>query len=208
MTNAWFLYLAPIAIGAVFLVGGFVLFRRFAKGGKDEETKTGVGSGCAGVAIMLIGGTVALGVLISSPSPPERQRRFDLIFRTPPDQITMFVIRHGRDQTLVTKPVLISEPGRVRAIADVLRQAREVSANHPQTGWTASLEIVTKRNGAYIVRVLPTTDGRNGTLVGVGSNREGGGWQLGYFRADGLERLLEDAASAAGAKNKEINARR
>ena len=66
----------------------------------------------------------------------------------------------------------------------------------------------TKRNGAYIVRIIPTTDGRNGTLVSVGSNREGGGWQLGYFRADGLERLLQDAATAAGAKNKEINAPR
>jgi hypothetical protein len=205
MSNAWFLYLCPVAIGVVFLVAGFGLFRRFARGGSDgQERKHGVGCGCAGVAAMMIGGTVGLGVLITSPSPPERQRRFDLIFRTPPDQISRIVLHHGRDQTLLKKTIVIDDPAKVRAIAEVLRQAREVSPNHPVTMWSAKMELVSRRNGAYTVSITPTSDGRNGTLVYVFSDREtASGWHLGTFRADGLERLIEDAATAAGARNKE-----
>jgi len=51
-------------------------------------------------------------------------------------------------------------------------------------------------DGTYYFGVEATAPGDvNGTLVNVSSNPKGGEWNLGDVRADGLERILEEAAN-------------
>ena len=59
------------------------------------------------------------------------------------------------------------------------------------------MEMVTS-DGTFYFSVRANVPGdANGTLVTAQTTMEGGGWNLGDVRADGLERILEDAVNAA-----------
>jgi hypothetical protein len=204
MPNAWFYYLIPLLMSVVFVCAGAALFRQFARGARDAKGNAyGPLAGCAGILCAAVGGAVGLGILFTSPTPWERDRIFRGAFHTPPERIDRFVVRPARaDQYRpLTRPaVVIDDPARVRAIAAALAAGREVSANHPRTKWTARLEAVT-RDGTFYFGVDATVPGDpNGTLVSASRNADGGGWSLGYVRVDGLDKLLEEAATAASEK--------
>jgi hypothetical protein len=202
MPNAWFYYILPLGIGVLFATVGLHILRQFVRGDVDSKgNKTTRPQAFAGVLATLIGGTVALGILFTSPTPWHRQRIFDHVFRTPAEQIRRFVIKPGPPDAyrpLANTDVVIDDPMRVRQIADTLRAGREVSPNHPRTRWTAEVEMVT-RDGTYYFGVSAAEPGdRNGTLVGAAAEpASGGGWNLGDVRADGLDVLLEDAVKNA-----------
>jgi hypothetical protein len=194
VAKAVIFYLLPLGIGAVLLLLGLVMFKRVARDGAMAR------GGCLGFALMVAGGVIALAGLITAPTPWERQRRLDGIFRTPAERIERIVITPGRPGTykpLVKSPVVIDDPPRLKRIAAVLRDAREVSPSHPRATWTAHVELMTEKE-TFRFNVSATDDAGNGTLVNVGSYSDGGGWSLGIFRADGLEKIFEDAASAVG----------
>jgi hypothetical protein len=187
-------YLLPPCVGAVLLFIGFAMFKLDARKGATGR------SGCLGFALMVAGGILALGALITAPTPWERQRRLDGIFRTPAERTERIVITPGRPGTykpLVKSPVVIDDPPRLKRIAEILHGAREFSPNHPDATWTAHVELMTEKE-SFTFSVSRMDDGRNGTLIGVGSSPGGGGWNLGHFRVDGLERIFEDAAAAVG----------
>jgi hypothetical protein len=92
---------------------------------------------------------------------------------------------------------VIDDSARIRRIAELLRTSREVWPNHPRARWTATVEMVT-HNGTYYFSVhAPVPGDANGTLVSAQTTEEGGGWNLGDVRADGLDQVLEDAVHAA-----------
>lgn len=200
--NAWFYYVFPLLLGVVFVCGGFTLFRRAARGERDARgNKYGAGAGCGGVIIMLIGAAVALGIVVTSPPPWTRQRLFNHVFHTPPDQIDRFVIRapRGNDyRPLNRKEITIDDPAVVRRIAQSLADAREIWPNHPRTRWHAEVMMFTCDGGSYLFGVSATEAGdTNSTMVSPCATLDGGGWNLGDARADGLDKLLEDAVNAA-----------
>jgi hypothetical protein len=202
MSNAWFYYVFPLFISTVFVVFGLLMFRGFARGDRDTKgDKYGPGVACGGILFTAVGGTFGVGILLTSPTPWERQRLFDRVFRMPPERIERFVIKPGRQdqyQPLTMSQVVIDDRARIRQIAEALRGGREISPNHPRTKWTATVEMVT-RDGKYCFGVDATVPGdANGTLVNASSEPEGGGWNLGHVRANGLETALEDAVSAVG----------
>lgn len=45
-------------------------------------------AGCAGVWMFVVGGKISLGILLTSPTPWERERIFDQVFRTPPEEFS------------------------------------------------------------------------------------------------------------------------
>jgi hypothetical protein len=204
MTSTLTHYFLPIAIGVLLLIGGFALFRQFARtarGDAKEESKFGARAGCGGVLAMLIGGTLALGVLITSPTPQERKRIIERALHTPPDQIKRIIIAPGFASTyepLVRKPVIIEDEKQIEQIAKILDAATAANPNHPQAIWTAHIAISTDKD-LRTFAVTPTENGQ-GTLVYIGSKEFGDGWSLGTFRADGLEKLLESAATGARTK--------
>src|SRR5688572_13937141 len=141
MFTQTFYYFVPLIIGAVLLVIGFVLVKRLKpdSGGRGNV-------GCLGFALMIAGGVIALAGVITAPTPWERQRRLDAIFKTPPQQIERFVITAGRPGThkpLVKSPVMIDDEKQIKRIADILHAARPISPNHPVAQWTAHVEMVT-----------------------------------------------------------------
>jgi hypothetical protein len=201
MPNAWFYYIFPLGIGVLFASVGVHILRQRARGRVARKgDKSGPPPAFVGVLLMLIGGTVALGILFTSPPPWQRQRIFDHVFRTPPEQILRFVIRAPgpRDyKPLTLAEVVIDDPARIRQIAAALRAGHEVSPNHPRTRWTANVEMLTRDGGTYFFNVSATEPGdRNGTLVTPGGAR----WNLGDVRADGLDVLLEDAVNDVGTR--------
>jgi hypothetical protein len=143
---------------------------------------------------------LTIGVAVfASPTPWQRQQIFDHVFRTSPDRIVRFTIKHAQFQPLTRTDIVIDDPARIRQIAQTLRGSSETSANHPRTKWTADIEMATL-DGTYHLGILATFAGDpNGTLVQISANPSGTGWQLGYARADGLDRILEDAVKAADA---------
>jgi hypothetical protein len=201
MPNAWFYYIFPLMLSAVFVIGGLTILRRGARPDQfSKENERKLVPGCLGVVLLLIGSTVGLAILLASPSPWARQELFDHIFRTPPDQIDRFVIKAGRpneSRSLTKKEIVVDDLVRIRQIAAILSSGREVSPNHPRTRWSTRVEIIT-HDGIFHFRVIATEPGdSNGTLVNVTTRPEGGGWNLGDVQADGLERILENAVNAA-----------
>src|SRR4051794_19387553 len=96
MPNAWFLYVCPLAICVVFVVGGIVMLRRVVRGNRESKPagKDQANVGCAAVfsiLILMIG--TGLGVsILTSPSPWARQRISNHVLHTPPERIERFVI--------------------------------------------------------------------------------------------------------------------
>jgi hypothetical protein len=202
MPNAWIEYVSSLAVSIIFILGGLAVFRRFALGKRDSKGKKyGPGAGYAGVLFVLVGAALGLAIVLTSPTPWERQRIFEHIFRMPPEQVERFVLKSGRPdqyQPLAKSEVVIGDAARIRQITEILRTAREVSPNHPHSKWTARIEMVTG-DGTYYFGVDATVPGDpNGTLVAPSTKADGGGWNLGDVRADGLEKILEEAVSAAG----------
>jgi hypothetical protein len=196
LPNAWFYYTLPLAAaGAGFFAGVFVFTvgvrGRGAPARAPRNPAKGLGALC-----MLVGGSLALAMLFTSPTPWARQRLFDGVRHTPAEQIQRFVIRpadHHQYRPLTQSAVTIDDPATIHRIDDHLSEGKEIAPNHPRTRWTANVEMVT-RAATYHFTVTATEPGDiNGTLVNVSYKPEGGGWNLGDFQADGLEALLEDA---------------
>jgi hypothetical protein len=202
MPNAWFYYVFPLGISAVFVMTAIALLRKVLRGDRNAKRKPyGVGTVCSSIFVGGIGGTLGLALLLTSPMPWQRERLFERVFRTPPERIERFVILPGRanqHQPLTRSQVVIDDPARIRRIAEILRTSREVWPNHPRAKWTATVEMVTY-DGTYYFRVSATVPGdANGTLVRAQTTAEGGGgWNLGDARADGLDQVLEEAVSTA-----------
>jgi hypothetical protein len=203
-SNIWLYYVFPLATAILFIFGGWRAFRHFARGDRDSRrNKYSKKEGCAGISLMALGGALGLAILLTSPTPRQRQRIFDHILHTPPEQISRFVIKPGdADQyrPLTKSEVVIDDLARIRQISEILRAATEVSPNHPHSKWTARIEMVTK-DGSFYFGVDATVPGDpNGTLVNPKYKPLGGGWNLGDVRADGLDTILEDAAHVAKAR--------
>jgi len=202
MSNAWIYYVAPLAISTAFVIVGITSLCAFVWGGRnaDGKRKFGLNAIVCGVFGLGVGGTVGLPILLTAPTPAERERLFDHVFRTPPERIERFVIKGANpaDQykPLTSTDVVIDDPARVRRIAEILRAATEESPNHPRSRWTANVEMVT-RDGTYYFGVNRTVPGHpNGTLIGPWQ-KEPGVWNLGDWRADGLDEVLEEAVNKA-----------
>ena len=206
MSNAWEYYVGPLGVSLAFVSVGVVSLGFFVWGGRnaDGTRRAGLIAIFSAVFGLAVGGAVAIPFLLTSPTPRERQRIYDHVFRTPPERIDRFIIKAGTaDQATPLTPteVVIEDPARVRRIAEILRTAAEteVSPNHPRTRWYAVVEMVT-RDGTYHFSVSATEPGdRNGTLVGPWA--EGSRWNLGSVRADGLDEILEDAVKKARKPN-------
>ncbi|MFL5343079.1 MAG: hypothetical protein ACJ8F7_23345 [Gemmataceae bacterium] len=203
MSNAWFHYyvVGPLGISIVFVIVGIACLCFCWWGPRDADGRrkfrpSGIPGGIFGLAV---GGTMGLYFVLTSPTPRERERIFDHVFRTPPERIEQFIIKAGaadRALPLTLTEVVIDDPARIRQIAEILRRAREVGWSHPHARWYANIEMVT-RDGTYYFFVEATVpDDPNGTLVSAGTT-ERGGWNLGEVRADGLDEILEDAVNKA-----------
>ncbi|HEV2690296.1 MAG TPA: hypothetical protein VGV35_17185 [Bryobacteraceae bacterium] len=127
--NAWFYYVFPLVVGIAFVLAGWTLFSRFARGTRNANGKKyGQDAGCGGVLFMIIGGTLGLALLITSPAPWTRQRLFNHVFHTPPDRIERIVILpDDGDRPLTRSEVTIDDPARIRGIAAALSSARDIS---------------------------------------------------------------------------------
>ena len=203
MSNAWYYYVFPLGISIVFAVAGVasLVYCWTGPRGPDGRRKFRPGGLAGGIFGLGLGGTVGIYFVLTSPTPGERERILDHAFRTPPDRIERFVIKGGNPavqyRPLTTTDVVIDDPARVRRIADILRAATEEAPNHPRSRWTANLEMVT-RDGTYYFSVNRTVPGHpNGTLVSP-LQMGRGGWNLGNWRADGLDEVLEEAVNRAG----------
>jgi hypothetical protein len=141
-------------------------------------------------------------MLINSPAPWARQRIYNHVLHTPPERIQKIVILSaapGQSPELAHSDIVVEDAQRIRQISAILDAAREVSPNHPHTRWTARVKMVTL-DGTYYFTIRATAPGdSNGTLVSPSAGPEGG-WNLGDVRADGLERILEEAASGSGTR--------
>jgi len=196
MSKAAFYYFLPVFIGAIFLVVGLWLVRRVARNTDGAPGRMG----CLGFALMVGGGVIALAAMIAQPTPWERQRRVDAVLHTTPEQIKRIVITPGRAGTykpLVKSPVVIDDAATLARVADILHAAKPTAPDEPSAIWTAQVHLMTDKE-VFAFTVSPTYDGRNGTILSVSSNSDGSGWNLGDFRADGMEKILQDAATAAG----------
>ena len=195
MPNAFFYYVFPLIISIGFVAAGFSLFKRYARGDRDGKGgKYGADAGCGGMLFMVVGSTIGLAILLTSPMPCTRQRIFDHVFRTPPQQIVRFVIRRNPDanDSLVVSDIVVEDRKRIEQIADALRNGREIWPNHPTQRWSARVEMIT-RDGTYYFGVsAPQPGDRNGTLVGAQSSASDRGWNLGDVRADGLDKIFEE----------------
>ena len=202
MSNAWYHYVVPFAISAFFVFAGICSLCLYWFGGRapDGRRKIGLLNALPGAIFgFAVGGTMGM-YFLNSPTPRQREELLDHILRTPPERIERFIIKPGHAnqyKPLAPTEVVIDDSARIRRIAEILRTAPEVLANHPRSRWTANVEMVT-RDGTYFFRVNRTVPGHpNGTLVGP-SQKERSGWDLGDFRADGLDEVLEDAVNKAG----------
>ena len=199
MSNAWFLYVFPLGLCTAFVIAAIASLRKVIRGGRDGSGKPNqFGKGCGSILIGAVGASLGLAILLTSPTPWQRERLFEHVFRTPPERIQQFVILPGRANQyhpLTLSQVVIDDPVRIRRIAEILRTSREISPNHPRTNWTATVKEVTS-DGTYYFGVSATLPGdSNGTLVSAQTTEEGGGWHLGDVRADGLEQVLQDAVN-------------
>jgi hypothetical protein len=202
VSNAWFLYVSPLIIATAFAILGVVSFGAYWWGGRDAggKRKVGLVAIFGGIFTLGVGGTLGLAILFNAPTPAERERLFDHVFCTPPENIERFVIK-GADPVeqynpLTTTDVVIDDPARIRQIAEILQSATEESPNHPRSRWTTEVEMVT-RDGTYYFGVNRTVPGHpNGVLVAPRQKKRGG-WNLGDWRADGLDEILEKAVNDA-----------
>ena len=201
MPNGWFYYAVPLLICIAFFIVGLAMLRSPVRRDPGDENLNSAGGGFAGVLLRLTGGSVGLAIL-TLPGQWKRQELFDRVFRAPTDRIERFVIEPARPDAyrpLTKSQVVIDDAPRIRRIADVFRTAQAFSPKRPHARWTAHVVMVT-RDGTYHLQVEYTGERRNGTVVHLWSNPDGGGWDLGSARADGLEAILEEAAHSAAAR--------
>ena len=202
MPNAYAFYLGILAIATGLVVVGLIVLRKAVRGERDARgQKYGRGSRWAGILFMLLGGALGAALMLTSPTPWQRRALFDHIFHTPPGQIISVTVKPGGKTlylALVRQPVKITDRATIGEIAGVLDRAVDWSPNHPQTEWTTTVELETT-SGIYECEVHRTPPEANGTLVYVSHpvGSHGASWNLGAFRADGLETLLEAAARQA-----------
>ncbi|MEA2711657.1 MAG: hypothetical protein QOF78_4258, partial [Phycisphaerales bacterium] len=81
----------------------------------------------------------------------------------------------------------------------ILNEAKAIRPNHPRAIWTAHVSVMTDKE-VRTFAVMPTEGSDNGTLLTIGSKPFGDGWNLGSYRVDGLEKILETAAVGSGAR--------
>jgi len=165
----------------------------------NARTKHRVGGIMGSIFGLGVGGMLGF-FLLRSPTPAQRQQILDHVLRTPSEQIVRVVIQGDDDanqyRPLTHTDVVIDDRARIRKIAETLQAASEVSPNHPRTRWSANVRLVTP-DGTWHFGVTATEPGdSNGTLVRPWSSADGG-WNLGSVRADGLEKLFEEAVAKA-----------
>src|SRR5438270_6502381 len=96
MSNAWFLYVLPLAVATAFAIFGVVILRKCIRRDRDAQGRPyGLAAGCGGILTLGVGGTLSLAILFTAPTPWQRERIFDHVFRTPPERIERFVIQPG-----------------------------------------------------------------------------------------------------------------
>jgi hypothetical protein len=160
----------------------------------------GPATGLIGILFAVIGGALGLAFIMTSPTPSRQQWIFDHIFRTPPDQIERFVIKSARAHQfnpLTNAEVVIDDPAHIRRVAEILLAAREVTSSHRPNKWVTEVEMDT-HNGAFYFEVRAALSGDGtGTILKPSYNPDGNGWTLGSVRADGLDKILEDAVRAS-----------
>jgi hypothetical protein len=201
MSNAWFHYVAPLGVATAFVIAGIASLCAFVwGGGRNAEGKRKFRpSAIVGAVFCLgLGGALGLYILLNAPTPAERERLFDHFFRTPPERIERFIIKGGNpaDQDKLTSTdVVIDDPARIRQIAEILRAATEQSSRRPRNRWTAEVEMVTC-DGTYYFRVNRMVPGHpSGTQVAPLLKERA--CNLGDWRADGLDEVLEEAVNKA-----------
>src|SRR5262245_58159434 len=122
MSNAWLYYVGPLVICTVFVVAICKSLRRYQRGESDAKGNTyGRGTATFASLILLIVGGLGFAIVLTSPTPWQRQRLFDHIYRTDPAQIERFIIkRPTADQyrPLNDTEVVIDDPTRIREIAE------------------------------------------------------------------------------------------
>jgi hypothetical protein len=202
VSNAWLLYVGPLVVATAFVMVGVISFGSYWRGGRDADGQRKVGASAivSGVFVLGVGGTLGLAILLTAPTPTERERLFDHTFRTPPERIERFIIKGANPadeyKPLTTTDVVIDDPARIRLIAEILRAATEILPNHPHSRWTANIEMVT-RDGTYYFSVNRTAPGHPDGVLVAPWQKERGGWNLGDWRTDGLDKILEDAVNKA-----------
>jgi hypothetical protein len=202
LPNAWFYYVIPFGLALAFAFAGW---RAFRHGVVDRSAPARVRGPARpprkpakrfGLILMLISGSLAAAIVLTSPTPWARQRLFDRVLHAAPDQIERLVIKGGKpnERPLTASDVTIDDPATLRQVVALLHAAKEVSPNHPRTRWAAPVEMLT-RDGVTSYFTVTATEpcDANGTLVNISYRPPGRGWNLGDVRADGLDALLEAA---------------
>ncbi|MEM6749644.1 MAG: hypothetical protein AAF612_04150 [Planctomycetota bacterium] len=200
MSHAWFYYLFPLGLSSCFMLFAGVRVREVVRGQRNEKGEQAKPSDAVfPVLFGSIGATLALAILLTSPTPWQRERLFNRVFHTPPEQIERFVLLPGADnqyQPLNSTRIVIDDPQRVKKIAEALARSTETFSNRPQSRWTVKVEMVTAHGSYYFGVSAPAPGDGNGTQVHVHRTKASWGWYLGDFRADGLDLLLEEAIVA------------
>jgi hypothetical protein len=207
MPNAWFYYIVPLGIALVFFFAGLSMLLRGVRDRNAPAHTSRTPAKAGGVLLTVIGGSIAVAILFTSPTPSARQRLFDRVLHAAPDQVVKFVVRGDRpnQRPLTASDVTIDDPATIRQILEHLSSAEEVSLNHPRARWAANVEMVTRDGDRSFFTVNATEPGDpNGTLVNISYRPPGRSWNLGSFRADGVEAVLENAVRRA-AKNRAAN---
>jgi hypothetical protein len=186
MSHAYSYYYVPLAYGLGFGLIGLLVLKKLALPRYHRLDRF------VAVLFILVGLAMILGVLLTSPTPGQRGRLFEDIFHTPANEIVGITLQSDTNgyKPLLQAPVTIRDVEKIRAIAGKLAGAIEVRPNHPRPNWTVQVRMETTK-GLFAFNVNATPRDDNGTLIYVSSRA---GWNLGSFRADGLETLLEEAA--------------
>jgi hypothetical protein len=77
------------------------------------------------------------------------ERRLDLLFETPADQIERITITPAHYQSLVKSPIVIDDPQQIARFAKVLHEACGIGPRHPRSIWSVRVSITTRDRGSY-----------------------------------------------------------
>jgi hypothetical protein len=197
LSNAWFYFLATFSIPAIFLVAGILVFRRLREAARKDGSND-VPAVCW--IVVVVSGLCSSGGFVfalGSPTPWERARLIEHVLQTSPQKIERITIRPcGSDsKSLVAAPMTVVDPAIVRRISESLATTTEVSRNHPKSRWYAEIELVTS-DGTFQCQITATEPGdRHGTLVNIQMQKKSAKYNLGDWRADGLDQILEAVIS-------------
>jgi hypothetical protein len=75
VSNAWFYYVGPLGVATVFVIAGVTSLCLYWRGGRDASGKRKFGPSAivGGIFALGVGGTVGLSILLTAPTPAERE---------------------------------------------------------------------------------------------------------------------------------------